>query len=65
MDENENLEFYEGQNFEDIKHIDEFGEEYWYARELMKVLQYNKWENFEKVINKAKVACQNSGISAF
>ena len=65
MKEQKNEGFYEGQNFEEIKHIDEFGEEYWYARELMKVLQYNKWENFEKVINKAKDACQNSGISAF
>ena len=36
--------------FEDIKHIDENGIEFWYARELMKVLEYNKWENFEKVI---------------
>ena len=49
--------------FEEIKHIDEFGEEFWFARELMKVLQYNKWENFEKVISKAKDACKNSGMS--
>lgn len=49
--------------FEEIKHIDEFGEEFWFARELMKVLQYNKWENFEKVISKAKDACKNSGIT--
>ncbi len=51
--------------FEDIKHIDENGVEFWYARELMKILEYNKWENFEKVINKAKDACENSGISVF
>ncbi len=51
------------QTFEDIKHIDENGTEYWYARELMKVLKYNKWENFEKVIEKAKLACENSSIS--
>ena len=51
--------------FEDIKHIDENGVEFWYARELMPILQYNKWENFEKVINKAKDACKNSGISVF
>ena len=49
--------------FEDIKHIDENGTEYWEARELMKMLEYNKWENFEKVINKAKEACENSNIS--
>jgi len=58
-------ELYDGQSFEEIKHIDEFGGEYWYGRELMKVLQYNKWENFEKVIRKAKDACENSGISVF
>ena len=52
-------------SFEDIKHIDENGVEFWYARELMKILEYNKWENFEKVINKAKDACKNSGISVF
>ncbi len=52
-------------SFEDIKHIDENGIEFWYARELMKILEYNKWENFEKVINKAKDACKNSGISVF
>ena len=52
-------------SFEDIKHIDENGVEFLYARELMKILEYNKWENFEKVINKAKDACKNSGISVF
>ena len=55
---------YSNQSFEDIKHIDENGIEYWEARELMKMLEYNKWENFEKVINKAKEACENSNISA-
>ena len=51
--------------FEDIKHIDENGVEFWYARELMKILEYNKWENFQKVINNAIEACKNSGISVF
>ena len=54
---------YSNKTFEDIKHIDEYGIEFWYARELMKMLEYNKWENFEKVINKAKDACENSYIS--
>ena len=54
---------YNNKTFEDIKHIDENGIEYWEARELMKMLEYNKWENFEKVINKAKKACENSNIS--
>ena len=51
--------------FEDIKHIDEDGVEFWYARELMLVLQYSNWQNFEKIINKAKISCKNSGIRVF
>ncbi len=51
--------------FESIKHVDEYGNEYWYARELMKILEYNKWQNFEKVINKAMESCENSRISTF
>ena len=50
-------------SFENIKHIDESGIEFWYARELMPVLQYSNWQNFEKIINKAKISCQNSNIS--
>ena len=49
-------------SFEEIKHIDENGVEFWYARELMPILQYSKWENFKKVIEKAMIACENSGI---
>ncbi|MBK5244073.1 MAG: hypothetical protein JJE18_03420 [Eubacteriaceae bacterium] len=47
--------------FEGIKHVNEFGQEYWLARELQPVLEYGKWDNFKNVINKAKVACENSG----
>ena len=36
--------------------------EYWYARELQELLGYDRWENFVKVISKAKVACENSNI---
>ena len=50
-------------SFENIKHIDENGVEFWYARELMPVLQYSNWQNFEKTINKAKISCENSDIS--
>ena len=46
--------------FEDIKHIDEFGNEYWLARELMVVLDYKEWRKFEKVIKKAMEACTGS-----
>lgn len=53
----------ENQTFEDIKHIDENGKEYWYARELMKVLSYKDWRYFDSVIEKAKTACNNSEMS--
>ncbi|MCI8290918.1 MAG: DNA damage-inducible protein D [Clostridia bacterium] len=53
------------ENFESIKHIDENGIEFWYARELMVTLEYNKWGNFVKVITKAKDSCQNTNISVF
>jgi len=49
-------------SFEEIKHI-ENGEEFWLARELAPVLQYNKWENFKKVIDRAMLACKNSGAN--
>ena len=49
--------------FENIKHIDDYGNEYWYARELSKVLEYKDWRNFLKVLNKAKEACKNSGFN--
>ena len=52
-------------SFEDIKHIDENNMEFWYARELMPILQYSNWQNFEKIINKAKISCKNSDISKF
>lgn len=51
--------------FENIKHIDEFDMEFWYARELMVALQYGKWSNFKKVIDKAKLACELSGNEVF
>ena len=52
-------------SFEDIKHIDENGIEFWYARELQIVLNYKEWRKFENVINKAKESCKNSDINVF
>ena len=49
--------------FDDIKHIDENGNEYWEARELQKVLKYTQWRRFENVVIKAKMACENSNIN--
>lgn len=53
----------EYQRFEDIKHLNEDGVEYWYARELGPALEYVQWRNFSKVVDKAMLACQNSGFS--
>ena len=46
--------------FDSIKHIDENNIEFWYARELQQVLDYKDWRNFDKVITKAKNACEGS-----
>ena len=50
--------------FESIKHIDEFGNEYWEARELQKVLEYKEWRNFKKSLDKARVSCKISNYKA-
>ena len=50
-------------SFEDIKHIDEDGNEYFEARELQRVLEYKEWRKFEGVIEKAKIACKNSNTN--
>ena len=52
---------YSEQTFEGIKHISENGQEFWYARELQKVLEYTEWRNFSNVIEKAKEACKGAG----
>lgn len=53
----------EYKRFEDIKHIREDGSEYWSARELAPALEYTQWRNFENVIKRAMIACENSGHS--
>ena len=63
MNEPNKKENHTNKTFEDIKHIDENGVEYWYARELMKVLSYKDWRYFDAVIEKAKIACQNSEVT--
>lgn len=49
--------------FESIKKIDENGNEYWTSRSLWKVLEYTEYRHFLPVIEKAKIACKNSGQS--
>ncbi len=51
-------------SFEEIKHIDENGVEFWYARELQSVLDYKEWRKFDGVIQRAIKACENSNINA-
>ena len=46
--------------FESIRHTNEYGQEFWYARELQIALEYTEWRNFNRVIEKAKVACEGS-----
>lgn len=54
------LKVKEYKRFEDIKHIRPDGTEFWSARELSLALDYSKWENFNKVIKRAMIACENS-----
>lgn len=54
---------YSEQTFESIKHINEYGEEYWLARELQSVLEYAQWRRFSDAIERAKLACKNSGFA--
>ncbi len=49
--------------FESIKHINEYGEEFWYARELQIALEYGQWRRFNEVIERAKISCENSQVS--
>jgi DNA-damage-inducible protein D len=52
-------------SFEEIKHTDENGVEFWSARELQKLLTYKDWRNFEVVLEKAMEACRKAGNSKF
>lgn len=54
------IDKYSEKTFEQYKHVNEFGEDFWYARDLQHVLDYEQWRNFLKVIEKAQEACKNS-----
>lgn len=56
-----NLKAIEYKSFEAIKHLADDGSEFWYARELATVLGYVQWRNFAKVLDRAELACKNSG----
>lgn len=55
-----NIEKYNIKMFEDIKHIDEHGNEYWEARELELVLEYAEWRKFNNTIQRAITTCNKS-----
>jgi len=57
------IEEFKEKIFDDIKHIDENENEYWEARELMRLLGYKEWRLFANVIEKAQVACSQSSNS--
>lgn len=56
-----NIEKYSEALFERIKHVNEYNQEFWYARELREVLEYSQWRRFYEVISKAMKACESSG----
>lgn len=60
-----NLQNYKENIFESIKNINEYNQEFWYARDLQQVLEYTKWGNFKKVIEKSKEACDNSDFNIY
>lgn len=47
--------------FESIRHVNEYGQEFWYARELQIALEYKRWDKFKNVIDKAMTACESAG----
>ena len=57
------LDNYKETIFEKLKQLNEYGWEYWLARDLAAALEYSLWRNFVNVINKAKEACKNTGNS--
>ena len=54
------LKEYTKKVFDDIKRIDEKGNEYWLARELMPLLEYTEWRKFKGAIDKAIINCKSS-----
>ena len=56
-----NIIKYNEEIFENIKHINEYDQEFWYARELQSVLEYAQWRRFKTAIERAKDACIASG----
>ena len=60
---NNEIARYSEETFESIKHVNEYGNEFWYAGELRSILEYTEWRNFQKLIEKAQTACENSDMA--
>lgn len=60
---NNEIARYSEETFESIKHVNKYGNEFWYARELQSILEYTEWRNFQKLIEKAQTACENSDMA--
>jgi DNA-damage-inducible protein D len=56
-----NLPASENQSFENLKHLNEHGAEYWSARELQVLFGYSQWRRFEDAIKRAITSCEQSG----
>ncbi len=48
-------------NFEELKKNNQYGAEYWSARDLQSILGYVKWHRFEDAIKRAIISCEKSG----
>ena len=51
------------EQYDAVVHKEDGNVEFWYARELMSLLGYERWENFEKAIKRAMGSCETSGMN--
>ncbi len=50
--------------FDQIKQVDDEGNEFWSARDMAKILGYSEYGRFQNTLNKAEIACENSGYNS-
>jgi DNA-damage-inducible protein D len=55
-----NLPAVRPKTFEELKKVNQYGAEYWSARDLQPLLGYTQWRRFENAISRAKTSCQQS-----
>jgi DNA-damage-inducible protein D len=59
--EDKNLPAVRQKTFEELKQVNQYGAEYWNARDLQPLLGYTQWRRFEDAVNRAKTSCRQSG----